>query len=189
MMSYFSRSFNQYWQTVANTNNKLVPQKQIRKAVVLNYVNKEIRELKFEVPELEEVVEERACILASDMELPFEWAYAVTRLRNIKRPKNISISSWLEIENACSMLYADNFALLKAIVSHDWSLHDIYGCSPNNPCNSFDNMGLLLLLKPTDEIIEVGNDSIKIRSKSGSISSFYPRLKRGVKTALLYELL
>jgi len=188
-MSYFSRSFNQYWQTVANNNNKLVPKKQIRKAVVLNYINKEIRELKFTTSESDEVIEERACILASDMDLPFEWAEMVVKLRNTQKPKNITMSSWLEIENACSTLYADNFALLKAIIAHGWLLHDIYGCSLSNPCNSFDNMGLLLLLKLTDKIIEVRNDSIKIRSKSGSISSFYPRLERGVKTALLYELL
>ena len=188
-MSTFLKDFDQYWQTVANTNKKLVPQKQIRKAVVLNYVNKEIQELKFEVPELEEVVEERACVLDSDIELPFEWAYAVTKLRNIQKPRNIPSASWLEITNICSMLYSDNFALLKAIIDHDWLLHDIYGCSLNNPCSSFDNMGLLLLLKPTDKIIEVRKDSIKICSKSGSISSFYPRLERGVKIALLHELL
>jgi hypothetical protein len=123
------------------------------------------------------------------MDLPFEWAYAITKLRNIQKPRNIPAASWLEITNSCSMLYSDNFALLKAIISHDWSLHDIYGCSYNNPCSSFDNMGLLLLLKPTDKIIEVGKDSIKIRSKSGSISSFYPRLERGIKIALLHELL
>lgn len=99
-MSAFLKDFDRYWQTVANTNKKLVPQKQIRKAVVLDYVNKEIQELKFEVPELEEVVEERACVLASDIELPFEWAYAVTKLRNIQKPRNISVASWLEITNA-----------------------------------------------------------------------------------------
>ena len=188
-MSAFLKDFDEYWQTVANTNfKKLVPQKQIRKAVVLNYVHKEFQELKFELPELEEVVEERACILASDIDLPFEWAYAVTKLRNIQKPKNIPIASWLDITNTSFILYADNFALLKEIVSHDWSLQDIYGCSSNNPCSNFDNMGLLLLLKPTDKIIEVSKDSIKIRSKSGSISSFYLRLEQGVKTALLYEL-
>ena len=139
-------------------------------------------------PELEEVVEERACILASDIELPFEWAYAVTKLRNIARPKNIPISSWLEIESACSRLYADNFALLKAIIAHDWLLYDIYGCRLNNPCSSFDNMGLLLLLRPTDQIIEVKQGCIKIRSKSGSISAFYRKLEQNVKRFLLYKI-
>lgn len=187
-MSAFLKDFDEYWQTVANTNfKKLVPQKQIRKAVVLNYIHKEFQELKFELPELEEVVEERACILASDINLPFEWAYAVTKLHNIQKPRNIPAASWLDITNTYPILYADNFALLKAIISHDWSLHDIYGCSSNNPCSSFDNMGLLLLLKPTDKIIEVRKDSIKIRSKSSSISSFYPRLEQNKIVSLLYE--
>jgi hypothetical protein len=50
-------------------------------------------------------------------------------------------------------------------------------------------MGLLLLVKPTDRIIEVRKDSIKIRSKSGNVSSFYRRVDGGTKVALLYELL
>ena len=98
------------------------------------------------------------------------------------------MSSWLEIENACSKLYADNFALLKAIITHDWLLNDIYGCSLNNPSSSFDNMGLLLLLKPTDKIVEVRKECVKILSKSGSTSSFFPRLDQGAKTFMLYKL-
>ena len=188
-MSYFSRDFNQYWQTVAETNKKLVPEKTRRKAVILNFNNKTIQEACFDPPELGEVAEERACILASDIGLPFEWAEAVVKLRNIKRPKNIAAVSWLEIENACSMLYANYFALLKAIIAHGWSLHDIYGCSLNNPCNSFNNMGLLLLLKPTDKIAQVREECIKVRSVGGSISSFYRRLEQATKMALLYELL
>lgn len=187
-MSYFLRDFDHYWQTLANTNKKLVPQKQIRKAVVLNYVNKEIQELKFEIPELEEVVEERACILASDIELPFEWAYAVTKLRNIRKPENIPLTSWLAIENASSLLYADNFALLKSIIDHGWSLYDIYGCHPNIPCNNFATMGLLLLIKQGDKIIEVRKDSIRIRSKSDNVGSFYRRVECGITTTLLHEL-
>jgi hypothetical protein len=187
-MTAFLKNFDEYWQTNAGTRQKLVPPKPKRKAVILNYINKEVQGGKFEPPELEEVVEERACILASDIELPFEWAYAVTKLRNIERPKNIPMSSWLEIENACSKLYADNFALLKAIITHDWLLNDIYGCSLNNPSSSFDNMGLLLLLKPTDKIVEVRKECVKILSKSGSTSSFFPRLDQGAKTFLLYKL-
>lgn len=187
-MTAFLKNFDEYWQTNAGTRQKLVPLKPKRKAVILNYINKEVQGGKFEPPELEEVVEERACILASDIDLPFEWAYAVTKLRNIARPKNIPMSSLLELENACSMLYADNFALLKEIIAHDWLLRDIYGCSLNNPCSSFDNMGLLLLLKSTDRIIEVRKECIKIRSKSGSVSSFYPRLEQNIKVFLLWEL-
>lgn len=187
-MTAFLKNFDEYWQTKAGIHQKLVPPKLKRKAVILNYINKEAQGGRFEPPELEEVVEERACILASDIELPFEWAYAVTKLRNIERPKNIPMFSWLEIENACSTLYADNFALLKAIIAHDWLLHDIYGCSLNNPSSSFDNMGLLLLLRPTDQIIEVKKECIKIHSKSGSISAFYRKLEQNVKRFLVYKI-
>jgi len=186
-MTAFLKNFDEYWQTNAGTRQKLVPPKLKRKAVILNYINKEVQGSKFEPSELEEVVEERACILASDIELPFDWAYAVTKLRNIARPKNIPMSSWLELENACSMIYADNFVSLKAIIDHDWLLSDIYGCSLNNPCSSFDNMGLLLLLRPTDQIIEVKQECIKIRSKNGSISAFYRKLEPDIKRFLLYE--
>ena len=188
-MSYFSKSFDRYWQTVANSNKKLIPEKTRRKAVILNFTNKAIQTVCFTPSESDKIVEERACILASDIDLPFKWAFAVTKLRNRQKPQNINTTSWGELNKACNILYADNFALLKTIIARGWLLHDIYGCSLNNPCNSFNNMGLLLLLKPTDKIIEVGRDSIKIRSESGSISSFYPRLERGVKIALLYELL
>lgn len=187
-MSYFSRSFDQYWQTVTDTNKKLVPEKLRRKAVILNFSNNNTQEVCFDPPEANEVVEERACILASDIGLPFEWAEAVVKLRNIKRPKNITTTSWLEINKACDILYADNFALLKAIIAHGWSLYDIYGCSLNNPCGSFNNMGLLLLLKPSNKIAQVREECIKISSTSGNISSFYPKLEQRLKTALLHEL-
>lgn len=187
-MSYFSKDFNQYWQTVANTDQKLVPEKPKRKAVVLNFCNKKVQEVRFEPPEPNEVIEERVCILASDIDLPFEWAEAIVKLRNTRKPKNITTDSWLEINKACNILYADNFALLKSIIAHGWSLHDIYGCSLNNPCSSFNNMGLLLLLKPTDKIVEVRKERIRIRSKSKNISSFYPKLDQRSKTALLQDL-
>lgn len=186
-MPALSSNFDQYWQT-ADTGKKLVPLKQKRKKVVLNFANNNIQQVSFELPELEEVIEERACILASDIELPFDWAYAVVKLRNVNRPKNIPIASWLEIEKACATLYNNNFELLKKIIAYDWSLPDIYGCKPNNPCNIFNSMGLLLLLKPTDSIVEVRKDSIKIRTKSGNISSFYPRLDQNVNVSLLCDL-
>jgi len=187
-MSSFLRSFDQYWQESANTSKKLVAPKYKRKAVVLNFSNKNIQEVKFNPPEPEEIIEERACILASDIGLPFEWAEAVVKLRNIKTPKNITTTSWLEMKKVCAILYADNFTLLRAIIVHGWSLYDVYGCSLINPYSSFDKMGLLLLLKPTDRIIEVIEGRIKIRSKSGNTSSFYPKLEQRLKTALLHEL-
>ena len=187
-MSLFLRLFNQYWQESANTGQKLVASKYKRKAVVLNFSNKNIQEFKFNPPEFDEIIEERACILASDIGLPFEWAEAVVKLRNIKKPKNIAATSWLEIEKVCATLYADHFALLKAIIVHGWSLYDIYGCNLSNPYSSFDKMGLLLLLKPTDRIIEIREDCIKIRSKGGNVSSFYSKREQRSNQPLLHDL-
>lgn len=190
-MAILLKSFDQYWQIKANTNQKLVQLKPKRQAVILNYTSKEkeVQIAIIEPSEPEEVIEERTCILASDIGLPYEWAENVVRLRNMERPKNIPASSWLEVKNACSMLYADNFALLKEVIAQGWSLHDIYGCSPSNLCTSFNDMGLLLLLKSTDTIVEVRKECIKVQSKSGSITGFYRSLEQNRRVSLLYELM
>jgi hypothetical protein len=189
-MAILLKNFDQYWQTKANTDQKSVPLKPKRQAVILNYTSRkeEVQRATPEPLEPKEVTEERACILASDIGLPYKWAESVVRLRNTERPKNIPASSWLEIETACSMLYDNNFALLKEIIAQGWSLYDIYGCSPSNPCTSFNDMGLLLLLKPTDTIVEIRKECIKIRSRSGSITGFYRRMEQEVKVALLYKI-
>jgi len=182
-MAILLKNFDQYWQTKANTDQRPALLKPKRQAVILNYTSKEkeIQKATPEPPEPEEAIEERACILASDIGLPYEWAESIVRFRNVERPKNIPASSWFKIENACSTLYDNNFALLKEIIAQDWSLYDIYGCSPSNPCTSFNDMGLLLLLKPTDTVVEIRKECIKIRSKSGSITGFYRRLDHTIK--------
>lgn len=188
-MAILLKNFDQYWQTKANTDQNPVSLKPKRQAVILNYTSRkeEVLWAIIEPPEPEEIIEERACILASDIGLPYKWAESIVRLRNYQRPKNIPASSWLEIETSCSMLYDNNFALLKEIIAQGWSLYDIYGCSPSNPYTSFNDMGLLLLLKPTDTIIEIRKECIKIRSKSGSITGFYRRTAEGINRFLLYE--
>ena len=189
-MAIILKNFNQYRQTKANSDKKLIPQKPKQQAVILNYISRkeEVQKVIIEPPEPEEVIEERACILASDIGLPYEWAETIVKLRNMERPKSIPTSSWEEVETACFMLYDNNFALLKAIIAYKWSLHDIYGCSPSNPCTSFNVKGLVLLLKPTDAIIEVRKECIKIRSYSGNVNSFYRRLEENVKCVLLCDI-
>lgn len=191
MMAILLANFNRYWQTKANTEQKLVLQKPKQQAVILNYTSRkeEVKRATPEPPEPEEVIEERACILASDIGLPYDWAESVVKLRNMERPKSIPPSSWEEIEIACSMLYDNSFALLKTIIAQGWSLYDIYGCSPSNPCTSFNVKGLVLLLKPTDVIIEVREECIKIRSYSGSINSFYKRIEQNVECVLLCDII
>ncbi len=189
-MAILLTNFNQYWQTKASTDQKLVPQKPKQQAVILNYISRkeEVQRAIFYPLEPEEVIEERACILASDIGLPYKWAETVVRLRNIEIPKSIPVSSWEEIETACSMLYDNNFVLLKEIIAKGWSLYDIYGCSLSNPCTSFNVKGLVLLLKLTDAIIEVREECIKIRSYSGSVNSFYGKLEENVKCVLLCDI-
>lgn len=192
-MAILLTNFNRYWQTKASVDQKLVPlpQKPKQQAVILNYTSRkeEVQRAIIDPPEPEEVIEERACILASDIGLPYEWAETIVRLRNYHRPKSIPASSWEEIETACSMLYDNNFALLKEIIAHKWSLHDIYGCSSSNPCTSFNVKGLVLLLKTTDAIIEIREECIKIRSYSGSINSFYKMIEQNVKCVLLCDII
>jgi hypothetical protein len=190
-MAILLANFNQYWQTKANTDQKLVLQKPRQQAIILSYTSKkeEVQRATPEPPEPEEVIQERACILASDIGLPYEWAETIVRLRNYHRLKSIPASSWEEIETACSMLYDNNFALLKAIIAHKWSLHDIYGCNPDTPVTSFNVKGLVLLLNPTDAIIGIREECIKIRSKSGSINSFYKRIEQNVKCVLLCNII
>lgn len=162
------------------------------KAIILEDTEREQEaktNLKPLIPEPEEVTEERVTKFASNTGLPYKWAKTIIKLRTAQKPQNINASSWEEIKTACSMLCDNSFTLLKAIIAHNWSLYDIYGCSPSNPCTSFNVKGLVLLLKPTDVIIEVREECIKIRSYSGSINSFYRRIEQNVKCILLCDII
>ena len=190
-MGILLTNFNQYWQKKSDTDKKLILQKPKQQAVILNYPNKlkEVQRAIIEPLEPEEVIEERACILASDIGLPYEWAETIVKLRNMERPKSIPASSWEEIETACFMLYDHNFILLKKIIAHNWSLYDVYGCSPDAPVTSFNVIGLVLLLKPADTITQVREECIKIRSYSGSINSFYKRIEQNIKSVLVCDII
>jgi hypothetical protein len=122
------------------------------------------------------------------MNLPFEWAEAVVKLRSIERPQIIPQSSWLEIKSARTQLYTDDFALLKLIISNGWSVEDIYGCNKPAPLVRVDCMGLLLLLRQGDEVVGVNKERIKILRRSGKVNYLYRRLDRQMKVSLLYEL-
>ncbi len=182
-MAVLLQAFDEYWQSTASTRQKLIePQKP--KAIVLRYESK-AKEVQLEPSEL---IYERACILACDMNLPFEWANAVVKLRSIKKPLAIPQSSWLEIKAACTQLYMDDFALLKLIVSHNWAVEDIYGCNKLAPLVRVDCMGLLLLIHKGDEVVGVNKERIKILRRSGKVNYLHRRLDRQMKVDLLHEL-
>jgi hypothetical protein len=178
------QKIREYWQATADTGQKLVEPKPKPKAVVLRYESK-VEKVQ---PDLAEVIYERACMLACDMQLPFEWADAIVKLRSIKKPLAIPQSSWLEINAACIKLYMDDFALLKVIISNDWATEDIYGCNKFAPLVRVDCMGLLLLLHQGDEVVGVNKERIKILRRSGKVNYLYKKLDQQMKVDLLYEL-
>ncbi len=110
------------------------------------------------------------------------------KLQAKDKPKNITQSSWLDIQEACTQLYRDNFGLLKLIVNHEWQLGDIFGCHPAAPINTFDCMGLLLLLHEGDEVVGVNKQRIKILKSSGSLVVFSRSLSPAREKVLLHEL-
>ena len=162
------------------------------KAIILEDTEREqeaLTKIKPLIPEPEEVTEEIVAKFASNTGLPYKWAETIMKLRKTLKPQNITASSWEEIKTACSMLCDNSFTLLKVIIAHNWSLLDVYGCNPAAPVTSFNVKGLVLLLKPTDVIIEVREECIKIRSYSGGVNSFYRRLEQNVKCVLLGDII
>lgn len=173
-----------------NPPRPFIPLKK-EKAVILEYTDRKKDaqiNIKPLVPETEEITEEKVTKFASNTGLPYKWAETIIKLRTAQKPQNINTSSWEEIKTACSMLCDNSFTLLKAIIAHNWSLFDIFGCNPDAPVTSFNVKGLVLLLKPTDVIIEVREKRIKIRSYSGGVNSFYRRLEQNVKCVLLCDI-
>jgi hypothetical protein len=184
------KKFKEHLKETASNCQKLVAQKPKQEAVILKYVAKqEIKKpANDSIPATHELIYERSCILVSDMNLPFEWAEAVVKLRAKEKPKIIPQSSWLEIEAACTQLYTDDFALLKLIINNEWSLEDIYGCNKVASLVRVDCMGLLLLLHQGDEVVGVNKECIKILRRSGKVNYLHRRLEQKIKVDLLYEL-
>ena len=179
------RAIREYWRATADTCQKLVAPKQEPPALAIQYA---IRHQEEEKLESAEFVYERACILASDMNLPFKWAEAIVKLRTIRKPQAIPQSSWLDMKSACAQLYMNDFTLLKVIVNNGWSLEDVYGCNKLAPLVRVDCMGLSLLLHQGDEVVEVNKERIQILRRSGKVNYLYKRFHRQMKVSLLYEL-
>jgi len=184
------KKFKEYLKETASNCQKLVAQNPKQEAVILQYVARQpTAQKEIESPfELAELFYERACILSSDMNLPFEWAEAVVKFRSIERPQVITQSSWLEIKAVCDQLYMNDFALLKLIINNGWAVEDIYGCNKPAPLVRVDCMGLLLLLRQGDEVVSVNKERIKILRRSGKVNYLRKRLDPQLKVGMLYEL-
>ena len=162
------------------------------KAIILEDTEREqeaLTKIKPLILKPEEITKEKVTKFASNTGLPYKWAEIIIKIRIAPKPKNITASSWEEIETTCSMLCDNSFTLLKAIIAHNWSLLDVFGCNPDYPVTAFNVKGLVFLLRRTDTIIEVREECMKIRSYSGSINSFYRRLEQNVKCVLLCDII
>ena len=190
MMASRLQKIREYWQATADTREKLIVSLPVSARVVFEYkANKDIiKPANDLIPSTPKLTYELGCILASDINLPFEWAEAVVKLRSIERPRMILQNSWLEIKAACTQLYMDDFSLLKLIINNGWSLEEVYGCNKFAPLVRVDCMGLLLLLHQGDEVVGVSKERIQILHRSGKINYLYRKLDQQMKVSSLYEL-
>ena len=129
-----------------------------------------------------------AQIKASALNIPIEWAEAFYLLRDANRPKHIEKNRWLGVHYCLMELYEDQPEILKAIIASDWSLYDIFGCHYSAPTRRFDCRGLFLAKRHKDQIVEVTNDTIKLKKTNGVIQGVYKPLITLPERVLLYEL-
>ena len=129
-----------------------------------------------------------AQIKASALNIPIEWAEAFYLLRDVNRPKRIERNRWLSVHYCLMELYEDQPEILKAIITSNWNLLDIFGCHYSAPTRRFDCRGLLLAKRHQDKIAEVTNESIKIKKPNGTIQGIYKPLIALPERVLLYEL-
>jgi hypothetical protein len=125
---------------------------------------------------------------ASAQDIPQEWAGAYSKLRELERPKKLTPNIWLRIQYNAIALYGSDKATLKAIIASGWSLHDIFGCHYSAPTKRFDCRGLLLAKRHKDKIVEVTNESIKLKKQNSIVQGVYKPLISLPERILLYEL-
>lgn len=127
-------------------------------------------------------------IIASSLEIPLEWAEAFCKLRQCNRPSNIPMADWLRIQYNAIALHKKQPKMLRTIIARGWSLLDVYGCFFLAPIRRFEYMGLLVIKTQQERIVLVGEESIKLQRKGGSVMGFYKPLVLSPSRVLLYEL-
>lgn len=125
---------------------------------------------------------------AFTQDIPQEWVEAYSKLRELERPKKLTPNIWLRIQYNVIALYGGDKAILKAIIANGWSLYDIFGCHCSAPTRRFDCRGLLLAKRHKDQIVEVTDESIKIKKPNGVIQGVYKPLIALPERVLLYDL-
>jgi hypothetical protein len=128
--------------------------------------------------------------LEHEVDIPKEWREAITSLTNMQQPKIISSVRWYTLQQVLAYLFSQEYALLKSIIAHGWSIADIFGCDKNSPDKVFYNAGLVMLLKETDRLDNISDKDILIRNSRGTITSYgRPYLNARNNQVLIQQLL
>ena len=110
-------------------------------------------------------------VLASGS-LPLEWRALLTRLLTRERPFSVRRRIWEGVLHQVHLWLGQDKGQLEEIVQKGWTLGDIFGCHGKKPQNRSDCMGLILLVEEKT-IQSVTVESIKIKTSSGAIQSYY----------------
>lgn len=110
--------------------------------------------------------------LEREVDIPKEWREAITSLTNMQQPKIISSVKWYTLRQVLAYLFSQEYALLKSIIAHGWSIADIFGCDKSAFDRVFYNAGLVMLMKETDILDNISDKAILIRNSRGTITSY-----------------
>jgi hypothetical protein len=122
--------------------------------------------------------------------MPEDWCKAVVALMDMQQPKVISNPKWSTIRQVLTYLFSQEYALLKSIITHNWTIAHIFSCDSNTPEMAFHNMGLVMLLKETDKLDNINDEVILIKSSRGVITSYSrPHKNARNNQILIHELL
>ena len=122
--------------------------------------------------------------------MPEGWCKAIVALMDMQQPKIISDAKWFTIRRVLAFLFDEEYASLKSIIAHNWTIAHIFGCDSNTPEMAFHNMGLVMLLKETDKLDNINDEVILIKSRRGVTTSYSrPHQNTRNNQILIYELL
>jgi len=125
---------------------------------------------------------------ASTQKIPQEWVEAYSKLRELERPKKLSLNIWLRIQYNAIALYGNDKNILKTIIANDWSLLDIFGCHYSAPTRRFDCRGLLIAKNQQDRVVGITEKVIKLKKPNGIIQGIYKPIITLPERVLLYKL-
>jgi hypothetical protein len=133
------------------------------------------------------ILEEQITIFEYETGITYDYAKVVVGFRNALQPKIINKERWVTLQKVMNYLFQQDYSLLRSFIAHDWLVADIFGCDKDAPDRVFYNMGLTMLLKETDRIIEVSNNVINIENSKKRKTS-YRKHYTASNQVLIYEL-